>query len=175
MLFLKKKLGNRGNRNRILFKLRKKLKIHHLKKRQKFLFPEDGKVQKQDSPFYSKTIDGKALWPIGIIDKLVDCISLENRNTSQPSDATQSSNRESLFEDIGANIRLRLIDSEIIEFQRQFVRDNSSGFKFISMYKIRKKKKIDMFFFHSTFYKYKCHKREKQKFHFYCHIKKKIL
>lgn len=129
-----------SNRNRILFKLKKKLKIHHLKKIEISI----SRGQKSLEIGFSVLFENYQ-WESTVADwnhrqtGLVDCISLENRNTSQPSDATQSFNRKSLFEDIGANIRLRLIDSEIIEFQRQFVRGIHLA-KFISLYNIRKKK-----------------------------------
>lgn len=59
MLFLKKKLGNRGNRNRILFKLRKKLKIHHLKKDRNFYFPRMEKFRNRILRFIRKLSMGK--------------------------------------------------------------------------------------------------------------------
>lgn len=78
------------NRNRILFKLwRGKLKIHRLKKREISIF----RGQKSLEIGFSVLFENYQ-WESTVADwnhrqtGLVDCISLENRNTSQPSDAT---------------------------------------------------------------------------------------
>lgn len=174
IIFLKKKIFLKSqklsfknfyfsNGNRILFKHRKKLKIHRLKKIEISIF----RGQKSLEIGFSVLFENYQ-WESTVADwnhrqtGLVDCISLENRNTTQPSDATQSSNRKSLFEDIGANIRLRLIDSQIIEFQRQFVRGIHLA-KFISIYNISKKKKLIYFSIYFFFQRFK-YKRKKQKF-----------
>lgn len=112
------------------------MKIHHLKKREISIF----RGQKSLEIGFSVLFENYQ-WESTVADwnhrqtGLVDCISLENRNTSQAKWCNVVIRPKIIVRRHWSKY-LRLIDSKIIEFQRQFIIA-----KFISMYNIPKNSK----------------------------------